>query len=179
MTTGGETPVNDLLAKQEIYECILRYCRGTDRNDRDLIAGQYHPDGVDDHGLVGEQLGTQWADDLMGRDRTRTYVHHIGQVLIELYGDDAFAETCWVAYQSWEENGTRRLRTRMGRYADWFQYRGGAWKVLVRRVIDDWSKVETVESVIADRSVYTGAPYPRDPIYRLREQVIEHHDASA
>ena len=42
--------VDDLLAKEEIREVILRYARGIDRMDFDLVSACYHPDAYDDHG---------------------------------------------------------------------------------------------------------------------------------
>ena len=45
-----EARLRELLDKQEIHEVLLRYCRGVDRCDRDMIAACYHPDAIDDHG---------------------------------------------------------------------------------------------------------------------------------
>lgn len=39
--------VDDLLDKQAIGEVVLRYCRGIDRLDLDLVRSAYHCDGVD------------------------------------------------------------------------------------------------------------------------------------
>ena len=36
--------------RQEIYDCIMRYCRGIDRLDRETLLSAYHPDAIDDHG---------------------------------------------------------------------------------------------------------------------------------
>ena len=39
--------VRELKDRQEIYDCIMRYCRGIDRLDRDMLLSAYHPDAVD------------------------------------------------------------------------------------------------------------------------------------
>ena len=39
-----------LLDKQEIEEVVLRYCRGIDRRDFELVRSCYHPDARDRHG---------------------------------------------------------------------------------------------------------------------------------
>jgi deazaflavin-dependent oxidoreductase (nitroreductase family) len=39
-----------LLDKDEIYECWLKYCRGVDRCDADLMRQAYHEDAFEDHG---------------------------------------------------------------------------------------------------------------------------------
>jgi hypothetical protein len=36
--------------KQSIYEVLVRYCRGVDRCDEDLIRSTFHDDSYDDHG---------------------------------------------------------------------------------------------------------------------------------
>ncbi|WP_221890845.1 nuclear transport factor 2 family protein [Microbispora sp. KK1-11] len=33
--------------QQEIHEVVLRYCRGVDRLDMDLVRSAYHPDAID------------------------------------------------------------------------------------------------------------------------------------
>ena len=43
--------VRELKDRQEIYDCLMRYCRGIDRLDRDMLLSAYHPDAVDDHGV--------------------------------------------------------------------------------------------------------------------------------
>jgi hypothetical protein len=39
-----------LLDEAEIRDVHLRYCRGIDRMDFDLVRSCYHPDGIDRHG---------------------------------------------------------------------------------------------------------------------------------
>lgn len=173
LDSQGNHAVQELLDKQAIYECIVRYCRGTDRHDRDLIASQYHPDGIDDHGV--ERTGEEWADRVMEYEyQSTTWVHHLGQVLIDLHGDHAFVESHWVAYRSGVEAGKQFLRSRGGRYADWFERRDGVWKVRRRRIIDDWSNVQVVEQTIDDPSGHVAFPYPDDPIYLLEQEILGH-----
>ena len=43
--------LQQLLDKQEIHEVIMRYCRGIDRLDREMIRSVYHDDAIDEHGL--------------------------------------------------------------------------------------------------------------------------------
>ena len=46
-----ERALRVLLDKQEIHEVLMRYCRGIDRCDAELLHSVYHPDATDDHGL--------------------------------------------------------------------------------------------------------------------------------
>ncbi len=53
-------PVAGLLARQEIHDVVLRYCRGVDRLDLDLVRDCYHPGALDHHtgfdGTVAEYV---------------------------------------------------------------------------------------------------------------------------
>ena len=39
--------LRELCDRQEILDCIHRYCRAVDRADRDLLVSVYHPDAID------------------------------------------------------------------------------------------------------------------------------------
>jgi SnoaL-like domain len=165
---SGEAALNALLAKQEIYECIMRYARGSDRYDKELMRSTFHPEAVVEREKVWEL--EEFLSLSMARDRSRARMHHMGNVLIELDGLRAVAETYWLAYQVWTEADTRFVRTRAARYVDRFECRAGTWKVLYRGVVDDWSYVQEVGPEIGSgHSNLVGAPFPMDPIYRVLE----------
>ena len=42
--------LQQLIDRQQIHDCILRYCSGVDRFDREMLLSVYHPDAMDDHG---------------------------------------------------------------------------------------------------------------------------------
>ena len=52
MTTepSFEQKVQELWDREQIRQCLVRYCRGVDRFDRDLILSAFHPDCLDEHG---------------------------------------------------------------------------------------------------------------------------------
>ena len=77
-----------LLDEREIADIVLRYCRGIDRMDRDLVLACYHPDAVDVHGsFEGDpQAFVEWVWRLLARyDST---MHFGGNLLVELAADD-------------------------------------------------------------------------------------------
>ena len=39
-----------LIDRQEILDCLNRYCRALDRHDDELLTSVFHPDAVDNHG---------------------------------------------------------------------------------------------------------------------------------
>ena len=44
-----ETRLRELIDRQDIWSLLLRYARGLDRLDRDLIRSCYWDDAIDDH----------------------------------------------------------------------------------------------------------------------------------
>jgi hypothetical protein len=109
-----------LLDRQHIYDVIVRYCRGVDRGDRELLRSVYHEDAIDDHGMF-KGKGSDFADwivDLLGDTRCQ---HFIGNFACELHGDAAYAETYCI---SCSEAGTTNA-TVYNRYIDRFEKRNG------------------------------------------------------
>ena len=87
-----------LLDKQAIHEVVLRYCRGIDRCDRELVRDCYWPDATDEHGsFVGSRDEyVAWVFDRM-LPRYAMTMHFIGNVLIDLDGDRAKCEAYGMA----------------------------------------------------------------------------------
>src|SRR5689334_19895226 len=88
-----------LLDKDEIRDLLLRYCRGIDRGDVELVDQAYHPDAVDDHGeylLAGKDVGAFFVNMRKGGPRFSS-THLLGNALIEVEGDRAYAESYFVA----------------------------------------------------------------------------------
>jgi hypothetical protein len=53
-----EAALQRLLDKGAIREASLRYTRGIDRHDAEIMAAAYHPDATDDHGAyIGDPAG--------------------------------------------------------------------------------------------------------------------------
>ena len=82
----------ELLDKQAICEVVLTYCRGIDRLDFDLVRSAYHPDAIDHHtgfdGNIEEYIA--WVTPKL--TAIGGTMHHIGNHLVELHGDDAISE---------------------------------------------------------------------------------------
>jgi SnoaL-like domain len=139
-----ETRLRDLLDKQAIHEVMLRYCRGIDHRDDDLVRSTYHPDAFDDHGsFVGG------IEDLIVANRTerpgwvtRTSTHMIGNCLIELAGDEAYVETYFLVHKPLTVDGVEHIRVRAGRYLDLFERRNEEWRIKRRTVVDDFNRLD-------------------------------------
>ena len=128
--------VVEMKDRQDIYGCIMRYCRGVDRLDRALLLSAYHPDGIDDHGpYVGPLDGfADYVFQLHGGMQERT-LHHVTNHYCELDGNVAHAESYFLFYCL---NKAAPLYTMAsGRYIDLFEKRNGRWGIVERICLVD------------------------------------------
>jgi hypothetical protein len=156
-----------LLDKQEIREVVLRYCRGIDRMDQDLVRSCYHPDATDEHGSffggVDEYVAFAWK--LMPRyDAT---MHFVGNVLIELEGDAARSEAYCIAHHR-SASGVPAHNLATGcRYIDTFERREDrVWRIAKRVVTTEWIRhdIPEVQFPIKD-TLRTGQRNRSDAVY--------------
>ena len=89
--------LQELLDRQDILDCVHRYCRAVDRFDRELLLSVYHPDAIDDHGLFvgGREAFADWAFGYHSLYQNATH-HIVTNHTCELDGDVAHAETYWM-----------------------------------------------------------------------------------
>ena len=162
-----------LAAKEEIREVLLRYCRGVDRCDEELLRGVYHEDSYDDHGSFKGD-GREFASAIVASKRTDALfsIHHVGNMSIdiELDADTATAETYFVAANRLRA-APDHLQVFVGRYVDRFDRRDRQWAIAQRLVVHDWSgdvpiTGEGVEGLPLDMFA-RGDRYPDDAVYSL------------
>jgi hypothetical protein len=157
----------EMLARADIHDALMRYCRGVDRRDPELLLSAFHDDAVDDHGR-GEQTPQDLAAVIAAGDQ-RAMMHFIGNEFIEVDGDRAVSETYFISFQSVEHEGAPATRMRAGRYLDRFERRDGSWRIAHRRVVDEWSRVDLVQAVLPNLSSYVGVRSKEDFVYGLRD----------
>ena len=166
MEPSLETQLRQLLDKSEIRDVLMRYGRGVDRGDPELILAAFHPDATIDAGK-----GVMTPGDIASRtgdDHVQT--HFYSNALIELLGNRALVETYFLAFHAEERGGKPFLRTRAARTIDEFERRDGVWRIAKRVVADDWSMVNQVLERAAGVPV-TGRRSREDPLYRLQGRV--------
>jgi hypothetical protein len=167
-----------LLDKQAVHEVVLRYCRGIDRMDAELVRACYHPDGTDEHGTF---LGTRdefvdWVMDAVAQFEVT--MHVVANHLCELDADDAdvaFAETYGLAYHQGPPPDDKRRNFVTGfRYVDRFERRAGEWRIASRVAVREWTQQVTPEqqwAIRPERDGRRGARDRSDAVYTIR------HDA--
>jgi len=166
-----ETPARDpevqvLLDKQAIGEVVLRYCRGIDRLDREMVRDCYWPEAIDEHGsFVGDRdQYVAWVFDRM-LPRYEFTTHFVGNQLVEVDGDRARSETYGVSsHRSVHDDGLDL--TTAFRYVDDFERRGGQWRIARRTCTLEWTQaVERSSWFDASPKHRRGTRDRNDPVY--------------
>lgn len=131
------------ISQQEITAIIYRLARGLDRRDKSLLASCFHEDATDDHGLfVGSAPDfCDWVVEQLGNyERTQ---HHITNVNIVIDGDKATTEAYFIAHHVMPTaDGPKKDVIAAGRYLDRFERKNDAWRIMHRKALYDWSRVE-------------------------------------
>ena len=156
-----------LLAKQEIYELSCRYMRGLDRLDAPLMREQFWDDGWCEYGFINS-APNQFIDFCMEALKSHSANQHlIGNVLIELDGEEAFGEVYFQAYHKTPaEDGFTDLVI-AGRYLDRYERRNGVWKLAYRSEVVDWSHTgPTADSYFAQAPGGLRGGRLEDAVYR-------------
>jgi hypothetical protein len=140
-----------LLAEREIRNVVMRYCRGIDRMDRDLVRSCYHDDAADSHGQFEGDADAfvEWVWRLL--DRYDMTMHFIGNVLVEFDGtpdhvpDEARCESYGIAFHRTAAGGADANLTTGFRYVDRFTKRGGEWRIQRRVAVTEWVRADRPE----------------------------------
>jgi len=162
-----------LEAKDAIRDCLYRYCRGIDRADREMLRSAYWPDAIDDHVLYNGNAYDfiDWCVPLLAQ--VEHSQHMLGNMLIEVRGDEARAETYYHAYE--RRRRASGLPYEMyvgGRYLDRLTRRDGEWRIQRRTVMWDWFRhfkdsADLDKGIFGTGPVRMGAKGEADPSYAL------------
>lgn len=150
----GDDDLRERLARledrEEIRQCIMRYARGMDRRDRDLLRSAYHDGAVDDHvGFIGEVDDfINWA---FAYHSTQTrYQHYLLNHTADVDGDEAHAETYYL-FVGTDREPANHVTLSGGRYVDRLERRDGRWAIVDRVCVVEWNAEST--SFITDEVI--------------------------
>ncbi len=164
-----------LADKQEIYELSCTYMRGQDRLDPEAHRSVFWDDAWCSYGIYeGDPDGfVRFAQSAL---RPHASNHHmIGQVQIEVAGNEAFGEVYYQAFHRIiAEDGSERDLFISGRYVDRYERRSGVWKIAYRSELVDWVRDEpAADMTFKDSAMIAGGRKPDDPLYdreRMRKR---------
>jgi hypothetical protein len=166
-TAGRDSALQELLDKQAIHEVLLRYCRGVDRRDEEILRSVYHADAIHEHGehAMNAREFVSVIVDSIGRFAATS--HFLTNALIEVSGDLAHAESYVLACHRTERSGERSDLTLALRYVDRLERRAGVWAIVHRVALHDWSREDPLETAWPDaRSMIQGLRSRDDRSYR-------------
>jgi hypothetical protein len=149
MSTDGE--LAELRARQAIYAVLVRYCKGVDRLDPEIMQSTYHPDGIDERGEV--RTPAEFAARIVSDFSTHSILtsHNVTNVNIRIDGNAARCESGVISI-TWRKDG--QLRIGAARYIDRFECRYQEWRIAHRLVISDIAGVLTTAEAMATPAGY-------------------------
>jgi SnoaL-like domain len=155
--------VRELKDRQQIQRVVLNYARSLDRLDKGLLESVFHEEAVTHNGT-----NVQYAGDFIKRilPLEESFVgtqHAVANHYCEIDGDSAHSET----YVTWyvKPVDAEIIRAGGGRYIDRLERRGGTWRVILRRLLVDWSGTFQRSGTIESGWNQFGARDKSDPSY--------------
>jgi SnoaL-like domain len=157
-----------LIDRQDILDCLVRFCRGMDRFDRSLVVSAFHADAVIAAGdfVGGPAELYEWASRMHEHGQIATH-HNLLNHTCEIDGDVAHSETYYL-FAARNRDQTNWLAG--GRYFDRLERHDGVWRIALRTNAIEWSgMVPTTPLPFADVADIDGNGSPSrdrcDPSY--------------
>lgn len=144
-----ESRLQEMWDHHEIRQLLATYCHGCDRGDEVEMASTYCATSWDDHGprkMDGRRFSIETVEE--SARTTKLVSHQLGQSLIRVTGDEAGAETYFIATVVYpaKDGGPEVLNQLGGRYVDNLAREDGAWKIRKRLCVREWSCSQPIES---------------------------------
>jgi hypothetical protein len=131
--------IESVIAKQDITELIYLYMRGLDRRDSKLLHSLFFDDAYCEYGFINGSA-RQFIDYAVEALSTHQANQHlVGNILIDIEGDEAFGEVYFSAYHKVKTEAGFEDIIIAGRYLDRYEKRQGQWKFAYRSELVDWS----------------------------------------
>ncbi len=137
MAPDMQAGLRELLDRQDILDCLVRFSRGMDRFDRELFLSAFHDDAIVAAGpFVGSAAECyDWAMPMHEAGQVATQ-HNLLNVSFDIQGDTAHTETYYLFV------GRNRDQSNWmagGRYVDRLERREGRWRIALRTNVIEWS----------------------------------------
>ncbi|WP_025597754.1 nuclear transport factor 2 family protein [Burkholderia sp. WSM2230] len=184
------TALQRLIDKDLIRDVLLRYARGVDRREWELVRSSFFADCHDDH---ADFKGTR--DDFIAWLRERhdsvgllKSTHFLGNCLVEFGTEDvAVVETYFIArleltpeasghrsmLDAKNRNSKQNSRVQVsGRYVDRFEKRRDEWRIAQRRTVFDamQSNLVDADDTVLNPAWTLGKRDEHDPVFLVRAE---------
>lgn len=161
--------------KLEIMDLSATYMRGLDRLDGDIQATVFWPDAYLDYGVYEGDAANfvQYCQTALATHAANQ--HMLGQIQIELDGDEAWGEVYYQAFHRLDnDSGEPRDLFIAGRYIDRYERRDDEWRISYRAELVDWVREGPAEDAWFEGSaMIIGHRKPHDLLYdreRMRKR---------
>jgi hypothetical protein len=146
---------------EDIRNATLRYSRGVDRLDAELMKSAYWPDAIDHH---GEFKGSahEFAEQCMPVHAPHAWtMHSVYNHTIELDADGIHAsgELYNVTHVGFAD--TQEILAWYGRYLDRYEKRGDEWRIIERVCVRTGDQMMPAPPVDADTSSFRDGNFDR------------------
>lgn len=131
-----------LVVAQACRDAVLRYCRGVDRLDPDVMRSAYAPGAVDDHGAFVGDADAFCERVVVSHRRYLATLHCVLNHLVEVDGPEQARGEAYVITHLLrvDDDGVRRQDTWYGRYADrYVPLADGRWGIAHRVCVHEWT----------------------------------------
>ena len=131
-----------LLDKKAIEEVLLKFLRGCDRNDPDLVERAYWPDGWEDHGGTFDGPASEWVAVVKERLPKAGLMNHMAMnMVIDLTGPTTAIAECYILTASRLTVKGNEFDTRtLARCVDHMEKRGDEWRIKRRTMCWEWNE---------------------------------------
>ena len=132
--------LQQLVDREAIRDCLLRGALGNDLQDAVLWKSAYWPDAYEDHAWYRGNAHA-FVDETVPMlvDMMDEAWHQVGNMMIQVEGDHARAQTYYFSYCRLKQpNEGRRDLFAGGRYVDKLEKRNGEWRIIERFTKSDW-----------------------------------------
>jgi 3-phenylpropionate/cinnamic acid dioxygenase small subunit len=133
-----------LLDRAAIHDLIMRYARGVDRRDLDLVASCFAADATYEGALGRGGIEVVLAALRERMPRYQTTMHFLTNPLIELQGDAAACETYALVYHRLESDDDAEDFIVGVRYVDQLARRADGWRIVRRRTAMAFQRYDAV-----------------------------------
>lgn len=139
--------------RSEIFEVLVKFARGLDRLDENVLRSVLHHDATLDLGPgVFQGMGSDFVHWALGVFQGVRSSHHlIGNMHVELEGDAALVESYFHLHLRIEKPIGREDVFLGGRNLDRFERRpggpAGVWKIMHRKQVLDWARTEAASDI--------------------------------
>ena len=135
--------VETMLARQDIHDVMMRYARGIDRGDEELLLSCYWDDALEVHGPAYDGPAVPYLKGAAQRMKASgtTMQHFVGNVHIDFADEDtAWVESYILTFARFPKDGEPWDTLTGARSFDKFERRSGEWRIAHRRAIFDWNR---------------------------------------